>query len=43
MHLVELIFAGLVLGFLNTVSSGGSVLREGRRSAANFMKPESGF
>lgn len=26
MHLVELIFAGLVLGFLNTVSSGGSVI-----------------
>jgi uncharacterized membrane protein YfcA len=25
-HLVELIFAGLVLGFLNTVSSGGSVI-----------------
>jgi len=26
MHLVELIAAGLVLGFLNTVSSGGSVI-----------------
>ncbi len=26
MHLVELFFAGLVLGFLNTVSSGGSVI-----------------
>jgi uncharacterized membrane protein YfcA len=26
MHLVELVFAGLVLGFLNTVSSGGSVI-----------------
>jgi uncharacterized membrane protein YfcA len=26
MHLVELVLAGLVLGFLNTVSSGGSVI-----------------
>lgn len=26
MHLVELLLAGLVLGFLNTVSSGGSVI-----------------